>query len=77
MTSTSSIITSAPNLTTGRSSNTGQTTTTSQPVASSQKSAAEGTWSMVTNVSIYIYMLVTWNPLLSSSVSLTLIHLNL
>ncbi len=75
-TSTSSTVTSAPTSTTGRSSNTGQTTTTSQPVASSQKSAAEGTWSMVANVSIYICMLVTWNPLLSSSVSLTLIHLN-
>ena len=73
MTSTSSTITSAPTSTTGRPSNTGQTTTTSQPVASSQKSAAEGTWSMIGNVSIYIYMLVTWNPLLSSSVCLTLI----
>ena len=68
MTSTSSVITSAPTSTTGQSSNTGQTTTTSQPVASSQKSGAERTWSMVANVSIYIYMLVTWNPLLSSSV---------
>lgn len=76
MTSTSSTITSTPTSTTGRSSNTGQTTTTSQPVASSQRSAAEGTWSMVADVSIYIYMLVTWNPLLSSSVSLTLIQLN-
>ena len=76
MTSTSSSITSAPTSTTGRSSNTGQTTTTSQPVASSQKSASEGTWSMVANVSIYIYMLVTWNPLLASPVSLMLIHLS-
>ncbi len=77
MTSTASTITSAPASTTGRSSNTGQTTTTSQPVASSQKSAAEGTWSMIANVSIYIYMMMTWNPLLSSSVSSTLIHLSL
>ena len=76
MTSTSSTITSAPTPTTGRSSNTGQTATTSQPVASPQKSAAEGTLSMVANVSIYIYLLLTWNPLLYSSVSLTLIHLN-
>ena len=76
MTSASSTITSAPTSTSGQSSNTGQTITTSQPVASSQKSAAEGTWSMVANVSIYSYTLVTWNPLLSSSVSLTLIHLN-
>ena len=75
-TSASSAITSAPTSTTGRSSNAGQTTTTSQPVASSQKSAAEGTWSMIANVSIYIYMLVTWDPLLSF-VSSTLIHLNL
>ena len=75
MTSASSTITSAPTSTTGRSSNTGQTATTSQPVASSQKSAAEGTLSMVANVSIHIYLLVTWNPLLSS-LSLTLIHLN-
>ena len=75
MTSTSSTITSAPTSTTG-ASNAGQTTTTSQPAASSQKSAAEGTRSMVANVSIYLYMLVTWNPLLSSSVSLTLVHLN-
>lgn len=73
---TSTSITSAPTSTTGQSSNTGQTTTKSQPVASSQKSAAEGTWSMVANVSIYIYILVTWNPLLSSSVPLTLIHLS-
>ncbi len=76
MTSTPSTITSAPTSTTDGSSNAGQTTTTSQPAAASQKSAAEGTWSMVANVSIYIYMVVTWNPLLSSSVSLTLIHLN-
>ena len=69
-TSTSPTITSAP------TSNTGQATTTSQPVASSQKSAAEGTLSMVANVSIYIYISVTWNPLLCSSVSLTLTHLN-
>ena len=75
-TSASSVITSALTSTTGRSSNTGQTTTTSQPVASSQKSGAERTWSMVANVSIYIHKLVTWNPMLSSSVSLTLIHLN-
>lgn len=77
MTPTSSTITSAPTSITGRSSNTGQTTTTSQPGASTQQSAAEGTWSMISNVSIYIYMMVTWNPLLSSSsVPLTLIHLN-
>ena len=74
--STSSKITSAPTSTTGGSSNTGQTTTTSQPVASSQKSAAEGTWSTLANVSIYILTLMTWNPSLSSSVSLTLIHRN-
>lgn len=76
MTSTSSTITSAPISTTTQSSNTGQTATTSQPVASSQKSAAEGTLSMVANVSLYLYLLVTRYPLLSSSVSLTLIHLN-
>ena len=68
MTSTSST-TSAPTSTTGRSSNTGQTATTGEPVASSQKSAAKGHLSMVANVSIYIYLLVTCNPLLSSSVS--------
>ena len=59
MTSTSSMITFAPTSTTGRSSDTGQTTTTSQPVASSQKSGAEKTRSMIANVSIYIYVLVT------------------
>ena len=77
MTSTPSKTTSAPTSTTDGSSNAGQSTAASQPASSSQKSAAEGTWSMVANVSIYIYVLVTCNPLLPSSVPLTLIHLNL